>query len=292
IGGVEHAILHLMYARFFMKVLFDLGLVSHDEPFQNLLTQGMVLKDGGKMSKSKGNVVSPEDIISRYGADTARLFILFAAPPERDLEWSDQGVEGCFRFLNRVWRLVYSYHDLLTNVQPQDQAFSDSERELRRVIHGTVKKVTEDIQLRFNFNTAISAIMELVNNFYHYRDKTSIKDQNLALVKSGLEKMVLLMAPFAPHVAEELWETLGHQKSVHQESWPSYSAEALEREEVTVVIQVNGKVRDRLTVAKDLSDEELKRRVLEEPKVLSQLANKEVVKLVIVPNKLVNLVVK
>lgn len=292
IGGVEHAILHLMYARFFMKVLFDLGLTSYDEPFQNLLTQGMVLKDGGKMSKSKGNVVSPEDIISHYGADTARLFILFAAPPERDLEWSDQGVEGCFRFLNRVWRLVHSYHAILANVKSRDQAVSDPDRELRRAIHKAVKKVTEDIELRFNFNTAISAIMELVNTFYHYRDEVSIGDQNLGLVKSGLEKMALLMAPFAPHMAEELWEALGYQRSVHQENWPVYGAEALEREEVTVVIQINGKVRDRMTVPKDLNNEELKGLVLEEPKVLSHLANKDVVKVVVVPNKLVNLVVK
>ncbi|NLL17645.1 MAG: leucine--tRNA ligase, partial [Clostridia bacterium] len=183
IGGVEHAILHLMYARFFTKVLYDLGLTKSEEPFQNLLTQGMVLKDGAKMSKSKGNVVSPEEIIGKFGADTARLFILFAAPPERDLEWSDQGVEGCYRFLNRVWRLMYSYHDQVRSVQAQDQASTDQDRELRRMIHAAVKKVTEDVSKRFNFNTAISAIMELVNSFQHYREQVPADKVNLPLVR-------------------------------------------------------------------------------------------------------------
>lgn len=292
IGGVEHAILHLMYARFFTKVLYDLGLTKYDEPFQNLLTQGMVLKDGAKMSKSKGNVVSPEEIIAKYGADTARLFILFAAPPDRDLEWSDQGVEGCFRFLNRVWRLVYSYHQQVQNIEPVDQAGDNADKELRRIIHSTIKKVTEDVGKRFNFNTAISAIMELVNSLQHYRDQKANGQENLALVRFGLEKLVLLLAPFAPHIAEELWQALGKESSVHLESWPTYDEKALEQDEVTVVIQVNGKVRGRVNLPKDMPQEELKPLVLEEKRVQDFIAGKEIVKFIVVPNKLVNIVVK
>jgi leucyl-tRNA synthetase len=292
IGGVEHAILHLMYARFFTKVLYDLGLTKSEEPFQNLLTQGMVLKDGAKMSKSKGNVVSPEEIIGKFGADTARLFILFAAPPERDLEWSDQGVEGCYRFLNRVWRLMYSYHDQVRSVQAQDQASTDQDRELRRMIHAAVKKVTEDVSKRFNFNTAISAIMELVNSFQHYREQVPADKVNLPLVRFGLERLVLLLAPFAPHIAEELWHEMGKETSVHLESWPAYDEKALEQAEVTVVLQVNGKVRERLNVPKDLPQEELKPIVLAEQKIQKLLEGKEIVKFIVVPNKLVNIVVK
>lgn len=292
IGGVEHAILHLMYARFFTKVLYDLGLTNCDEPFQNLLTQGMVLKDGAKMSKSKGNVVSPEEIIQKYGADTARLFILFAAPPERDLEWSDQGVEGCYRFLNRVWRLVYSYHDQVRNVQARDEADNDRDRELRRSIHACIKKVTADVSKRFNFNTAISAIMELVNHLQHYREQAAAGAVNLPLVRFGLERLVLLLAPFAPHIAEELWHQLGKETSVHLESWPAYDEQALEQDQVTIVVQVNGKVKDRLDVPKDLPQEELKPLVLAEKRIEKLVAGKELVKFIVVPNKLVNIVVK
>lgn len=292
IGGVEHAILHLMYSRFFTKVLYDMGLVSYDEPFQNLLTQGMVLKDGSKMSKSKGNVVSPEEIIAKYGADTARLFILFAAPPERDLEWSDQGVEGCYRFLNRVWRLVASYYPKVKDVQPCNEAFSTEDKELRRIIHSTIKKVTEDISQRFNFNTAISAIMEMVNSLYHYNDTVAEDKQNLALIKFGLKNLVLLLAPFAPHISEELWQHLGGSFSVHQESWPSYDPASLEMDEITLVIQINGKVRDKLDVPKNISKEDLQAKVLAEPRIKKYIEGKEVVKVVIVPGKLINVVVK
>jgi len=292
IGGVEHAILHLMYARFFTKVLRDLGLVKCDEPFQNLLTQGMVLKDGSKMSKSKGNVVSPEEIIQTYGADTARLFILFAAPPERDLEWSDQGVEGCYRFLNRVWRLVYGYHRQVRDVAPLDEARDEADRELRRMIHLTVKKVTEDIDKRFNFNTAISAIMELIHSLQDYRDRKGQGQENLGLVRFGLERLMVLLAPFAPHIAEELWHGIGNEESVHLQSWPSYDEKALELDQVEVAIQINGKVRARLNVPRDMPEAELRPVVMAEKRVQDFVTGKEIVKFVVVPNKLVSIVVK
>lgn len=292
IGGVEHAILHLMYARFFTKVLHDQGFTKKTEPFQNLLTQGMVLKDGAKMSKSKGNVVSPEEIIEKYGADTARLFILFAAPPERDLEWNEQGVEGCFRFLNRVWRLMFNFYDEIKELQAKDQADSPADQELRRAIHNTIKRVTEDVGQRFNFNTAISAIMELVNKLQQYRDRVALQEQNLPLVRFGLEKMALLLSPFAPHIADELWYHLGKEASVHLEKWPSFDAKALEQEEATIVIQINGRLRERIQVPKDLAEEELKSLVLGEEKIQGLIAGKEIIKFIMVPNKLVNLVVK
>ncbi|MFA5535848.1 MAG: leucine--tRNA ligase [Bacillota bacterium] len=291
IGGVEHAILHLMYARFFTKVLFDLKLTSAQEPFQNLLTQGMVLKDGAKMSKSKGNVVSPEEIIEQYGADTARLFILFAAPPERDLEWNEKGVEGCFRFLNRVWRLSYYYHEKIKNISPGEVTKNELDKELLRSIHGAIKKVTDDVRLRFNFNTAISAIMELINTLQKYRDHTNVKSENLPLVRFGLENTVLLLAPFAPHIADELWSNLGKKTSVHLEAWPKYDEKALELAEVTMVVQINGKVRERLNFPKDLPEPQLKELVLETEKIKQLLQGKEITKFIIVPNKLINLVV-
>ncbi|WP_406678666.1 leucine--tRNA ligase [Moorella sp. ACPs] len=292
IGGVEHAILHLMYARFFTKALYDFGLIGVEEPFQNLLTQGMVLKDGSKMSKSKGNVVSPEEIIERYGADTARLFILFAAPPERDLEWSDQGVEGCYRFLNRVWRLVAAYAGAVRGAGGTPAVNTPADSELWRLLHATIKKVTEDIEQRFNFNTAISAIMELVNGCYRYQDTVAVNEQNLPLMGEVLRKLVTLLAPFAPHIAEELWQGLGGRESVHLESWPAYDPEALVTEEVTLVVQINGKVRDRMQVPAGLPEEEVKKLVLKREKVASLLAGQQVVKVIVVPDKLVNVVAR
>jgi leucyl-tRNA synthetase len=292
IGGVEHAILHLMYARFFTKALYDFGLVGVEEPFQNLLTQGMVLKDGSKMSKSKGNVVSPEEIIERYGADTARLFILFAAPPERDLEWSDQGVEGCYRFLNRLWRLVAAYADAVRRDGGTPAVNSPADRELWRLLHATIKKVTEDIEQRFNFNTAISAIMELVNGCYRYQDTVPAEEQNLPLMGEALRKLVTMLAPFAPHIAEELWQGLGGRESVHLEFWPSYDPAALVEEAVTLVVQVNGKVRDRVQVPAGLSEEEIKELVLKRDRVAGLLAGQQVVKVIVVPDKLVNVVAR
>jgi len=292
IGGVEHAILHLMYARFFTKALYDFGLVGIEEPFQNLLTQGMVLKEGSKMSKSKGNVVSPEEIIERYGADTARLFILFAAPPERDLEWSDQGVEGCYRFLNRVWRLVAAYADAVRRDSAPLAVTTHTERELWRLLHITIKRVTEDIEQRFNFNTAISAIMELVNGCYRYQDTVPAGEQNLPLMGTVLKKMVTLLAPFAPHIAEELWQGLGGRESVHLETWPGYDPQALATPEVTLVVQINGKVRDRMQLPAGLPPAEVERLVLQRDKVVDMLAGQQVVKVIVVPDKLVNVVAR
>jgi leucyl-tRNA synthetase len=294
IGGVEHAILHLMYARFFTKVLYDLGLVKVQEPFQNLLTQGMVLKDGAKMSKSKGNVVSPEEIINTYGADTARLFILFASPPEKDLEWSDQGVEGSYRFLNRVWRLVAGYADQVTGiVVPKPfPAVSGAERELRRWTHYAVRKVTQDIETRFNFNTAISAIMELVNALYHYQARVAPEQQDLRVVKEGLESLILLLAPFTPHIAEELWSAIGHPDSVHLQSWPACDEAALVEDEVTVVIQVNGRVREKVQVPAGLTSQALQEKVLAMERVKKLYQDKQLIKVVAIPDKLVSLAVK
>ncbi|MGI6225605.1 MAG: leucine--tRNA ligase [Peptococcales bacterium] len=289
IGGVEHAILHLMYARFFTKVLKDLNLVSVDEPFTNLLTQGMVLKDGAKMSKSKGNVVSPEEIIHKYGADTARMFILFAAPPERDLEWNDQAVEGCYRFLNRVWRIVAAYSEDIRNVEGEIGVLEGADRNLRRLTHATIKKVTEDIADRFNFNTAISAIMELVNGLYNYKDKE--QGTNMLVVKEALESLILLLAPFSPHITEELWYSLGNERSVHLEKWPGFIQEALAVDEITVVVQINGKVRDKITIPVDMDKKEVEEIVMSQPKVNEYIKGKDIKKVVVIPNKLVNIVV-
>jgi leucyl-tRNA synthetase len=289
IGGVEHAILHLLYSRFFTKVLKDQGLLDFDEPFTNLLTQGMVLKDGAKMSKSKGNTVSPEETVSQFGADTARLFILFAAPPERDLEWSDAGVEGAFRFLNRVWRLVYAYNGELA-AKTNNEQVSPADKKTKRLTHHTIKKVTDDIDLRFNFNTAISSIMELVNWLYLYRDKNAVR--NSAIEEEAIKTLVILLAPFGPHIAEELWQVLGNKESVHIQQWPEYNQAALVQDEVEIVVQINGKVRDRLKVSSDISKEDMEKLVLEHESVKSQLVGKQIVKVVGVPKKLVNIVVK
>ena len=288
IGGVEHAILHLLYARFFTKVLYDMGLVSVDEPFQNLLTQGMVLMDGSKMSKSKGNIVSAEAIIDKFGADTARLFILFAAPPERDLEWNDQAVEGCYRFINRVWRFVYDYVQSRGCENAEAGELSRKDKDMRRLVHTTIKRVTDDAGTRFNFNTAISAIMELVNGLYQYRE---VAGYNKAVMAEAVDTLVLLLAPFIPHVTEELWQDLGHGESVHKQKWPVVDEAALVADEVTVIVQVNGKVRDKILMPVNLDKAETEKMVLAQPKIAEILTGKEVKKVVVVPDKLVNVVV-
>lgn len=287
IGGVEHAILHLMYARFFTKALYDMGLVSVEEPFENLLTQGMVLKDGTKMSKSLGNVVSPEEIINKYGADTARLFILFAAPPERDLEWNDSAVDGCFRFLNRVWKLVNG----VLEAGYAESALDNADKELRRVTHATLKKVTDDIDKRFNFNTAISAMMELVNAMLAYRDRKG-DGVNAVVMQDAAEKLVLMLSPFAPHIAEELWQLMGHEESLYHHSWPQYVEEYLVKDEVEIVVQVNGRVKGKMVIANGLSNDQVRQLVGEHENYDKWLNGKSVVKWIVVPNKLVNLVVK
>jgi leucyl-tRNA synthetase len=290
IGGIEHAVLHLLYARFFTKVLRDLGHVAVDEPFTNLLTQGMVIKDGAKMSKSKGNVVDPDALINRYGADTARLFTLFAAPPEKDLDWSDQGVEGCYRFLNRVWRLVC---ELLPSVGTAGKvdpiSLSDAARGLRRTVHKTIRKVTEDIDERFHFNTAIAAVMELVNAIYAFEPKNA--PEHAAVLKEAVESVVLLLTPFVPHVTEELWESLGNRGGIEAAGWPSFDPEAAVDEEHLIVVQVNGKLRGKITVAADATEELVKASALADEKVTPWLEGKQVRKVVYVPGKLLNIVV-
>lgn len=293
IGGIEHAILHLLYSRFFVKVLRDAGLVDYDEPFSNLLTQGMVIKDGAKMSKSLGNVVSPEEILSKYGADTARLFILFAAPPERELEWSDQGVEGSFRFLNRIWRIVQAFEAVLAQkVTEYDYSnLSEADRDLRRVLHSSIKKVTNDIETRFNFNTAISTMMELVNALYAYKE--AAKEPNSGLIYEAISDLIKMMSPFVPHITEELWRgAIDANSSVHEQSWPECDEEALKVDNVEIVLQVNGKVRGRLTVPAEATKEELEKIAMADANVQAHIGDATVRKVICVPGRLVNIVAK
>ena len=293
IGGIEHAILHLLYSRFFVKVLRDAGLVDYDEPFSNLLTQGMVIKDGAKMSKSLGNVVSPEEILSKYGADTARLFILFAAPPERELEWSDQGVEGSFRFLNRIWRIVQAFENVLAQkVTEYDHSnLSEADKDLRRVLHSSIKKVTNDIETRFNFNTAISTMMELVNALYAYKE--AAKEPNAGLIYEAISDLIKMMSPFVPHITEELWRgAIDANSSVHEQSWPECDEEALKVDNVEIVLQVNGKVRGRLTVPAEAAKEELEKIAMADANVQAHIGDATVRKVICVPGRLVNIVAK
>ncbi|MBC8019011.1 MAG: leucine--tRNA ligase [Verrucomicrobia bacterium] len=289
IGGIEHAVMHLLYARFFTKVLRDMGYISCDEPFLNLLTQGMVIKDGAKMSKSKGNVIDPDALIKKYGADTARLFSLFAAPPEKDLDWSDQGVDGSFRFLNRVWKLVHERLDLVRGAGSVEiSSLSAEERILRRTLHKTIRKVTEDIEESFHFNTAIASIMELLNTLQSAKLSTP---QFGPVMKEALESMVLLLAPFVPHISEELWQLLGHAERLSSVSWPEYDRTAVVDEELLVVVQVNGKLRSKIMVPAGTDEAILKSRALEDDKVQPFLVGVQVRKVICVPGKLVNIVV-
>lgn len=293
IGGIEHAILHLLYSRFFMKVLRDAGLVESGEPFTNLLTQGMVIKDGAKMSKSLGNVVSPEEIISQFGADTARLFIMFAAPPERELEWSDQGVEGSFRFLNRVWRIVAHFESqLVEHVTEYDTAnLNEEDKELRRVLHTSIKKVTDDIEQRFNFNTAISSMMELVNALYAYKDKAAVV--NSGLIFETISALLRLLAPFVPHITEELWnKTIDANMPIHKASWPTYDEEAMKVATVEVLLQINGKGKGRIIVPSEATKDDLEKFALADTNIKDIIGDKKIVKIIAVPGRLVNIVVK
>ena len=299
IGGIEHAILHLLYSRFFHLVFKDLGFTKSDEPFDRLLTQGMVIKDGAKMSKSKGNVVDPDEIIQNYGADTARLFILFAAPPTKDLEWNNQGVEGCHRFLKRVWRI---FDDFLDDIKcagpiPEDYKTDSKElRELRRVTHVTIGRVTDDIQTRMQFNTAISAIMEFVNHLYAFRENWILLKDNSdgarPLVRESFDTLILLLSPFAPHIAEEMRSLLGHKTSIVQVEWPVFNKDLTTTEELLIIVQLNGKVRQRITVSASASQEDIKRLALNDSKIKEQTKGQEIKKVIVVPSKLVNIVVK
>jgi leucyl-tRNA synthetase len=294
IGGIEHAVLHLLYARFYTKVLRDLGFVKVDEPFKALLSQGMVVKDGAKMSKSKGNVVSDDVIRDRYGADTGRLFELFAGPPEKDLEWSDQGVEGAYRFLTRLWRftvqqreaLIAARSDFSQNNLPGDL------RNLYRLIHRTIKKVTGDIESRFHFNTAIAAIMELFNALNASVQDESKRAIGMPLIKAGLETIITMLYPFVPHIASELWESLDHRGGLDAVTWPKYSEAALEEEQLLIVVQVNGKVRGKITVSADVDQTQIESEALQDQKVRSFLDGKKVQKVIHVPRRLVNIVVE
>ena len=288
IGGVEHAIMHLMYARFFQMALYDLGLVKDEEPFQNLLTQGMVIKDGAKMSKSLGNIVTPAEIIEKYGADTARLFILFAAPPERELDWSDQGVEGCFRFLNRIWRLVYEFQEKCENIPGSYEIRNEADKKLAYTLHYTIKKVTEDVRDRFNFNTAISAVMELVNELYKYKEG----DINDALYSTCIKTILVLLAPFVPHITEELWQDLGYEDHVHSQSWPTWNEEELKKDEIEIVVQINGKNKEKINIPGEATREDMLKIAEEDETIKGLTEGKNVVKVIAVPGRLINIVVK
>ncbi len=279
IGGIEHAVLHLLYSRFFTKVLRDLGFIDYNlpEPFENLLTQGMVIKDGSKMSKSKGNVVDPNYLIEKYGADTARMFSLFAAPPEKDLDWNDQGVEGMYRFLGRVWRFANQFIENQTPDSGESSGFARDER----MMHKTIKKVTEDLE-KFHFNTAIAAIMEYLNHLQQARE----------IGRRDVEILVLLLSPFAPHMAEDLWSRLGHAERIAAAAWPEYDEAKLRVDTVTLIVQVNGVLRSRIEAPAGMSEEDARVLALSDEKISKHLSGKSVTKTIYVPGKLVNLVVK
>ena len=309
IGGVEHAILHLIYSRFFCRVFQDLGLVSHDEPFTRLLTQGMVLREGAVMSKSKGNVVDPDQMITRFGADALRLYEMFVAPPEKEIEWTDSGLEGSFRFLTRVWRLVTGVSHIVVPLSDVDRGLSsldDAHRALRRRTHNSIRRVSSDLDPRAHLNTAVSALMELVNDLYAFCDQRgvavsgashgdvsrSVPLETAAVLKEAVETLVLMLSPFTPHMCEELWERLGHTGGLGSEAWPSFDPEVAKADELVVPVQVNGKLRGRLVVAADMPEDELREAALTDPAVQTHIEGKAIVRVVVVQRKLVNIVVK
>ncbi len=294
IGGIEHAVLHLLYSRFFTRVLNELGLVGSREPFTNLLTQGMVIKDGSKMSKSKGNVVDPDYLIEKYGADTARLFCLFASPPEKDLDWNDKGVEGSFRFLQRVWRLILERTDGIGNIGSADSMSladmsDDDGKQLTQKLHKTIRKVTEDID-RFHLNTAIASVMELVNATYKYVEKERPNEASRTFLRGVFENILVLLFPFVPHIANEIWVTIGKDASQLGSYWPQHNPEYVKEEKVMVAIQVNGKLRDTFEFDRDTEEVVLRETVLKLEKVAKYTEGKQIRKFIVVPNKLVNIV--
>ena len=312
-GGVEHAILHLIYSRFFARVFCDVGLVDHAEPFTQLLTQGMVLKDGAVMSKSKGNVVDPDTMLQKFGADALRLYVMFVAPPEKEVEWTDSGLEGSYRFLARVWRLIDHWSETIAGDgvgSPDDcPTLNAEEKAIRRKTHDTIRRVTADIEQRQQFNTPVSAMMELVNDLYAFSEKTTLgaparrldedpahagdleRAEVICVMREAAEALVRMLAPYAPHTAEELWEILGHEDGLAAASWPVFSAEVAKADEVVVPVQVNGKVRGRITVSADAPDQELERLALADPVVQAHLAGKTVRKVVVASGRLVSIVV-
>ncbi|WAW14274.1 leucine--tRNA ligase [Peptostreptococcus equinus] len=289
IGGVEHAILHLLYSRWLTKAMNKMGMTKHKEPFRNLLTQGMVLMDGAKMSKSKGNIVSPLEIIDKYGADTARLFILFAAPPERDLDWNEQGVEGCFKFINRVYRIVDELAEISKNTELKFENLTKEDKAMRSKTNLTLKKVTEDLSQKFGFNTAIAALMELINDLYKYKENENI---NKAVIKEAVETVVIILAPFAPHLGEELWSMIGKEGSVFDIKWPEYNEDATKSDEIEIVVQVNGKLKNKIVMPADVNQEQMKEIAFADKKIIDSISYKDIVKVIAIPKKLVNIVVK
>ena len=296
VGGIEHAILHLLYSRFFTKALRDLGLLDFDEPFKNLLTQGMVLKDGSKMSKSKGNTVDPDEIFENYGADTARLFILSDSPPARDFDWSDAGVEGCYKFLNRVWRLVAANADYISLDIPEIKAGmlkSKPNDDLVRIVNMAIKGITNDISNDFQFNTVISKYRELTNAIYDWRgNKKDFDEEDKTVLSYAIVSLLKLMSPVAVHLTEEAWHELGGQGSIHEQDWCTWDENLAKASSMTLVVQVNGKVKDKIEVDEGLSQDEMKEHALNSEKVQNAIAGKTVVKTIVVPKKLVNIVVK
>jgi leucyl-tRNA synthetase len=293
IGGVEHAILHLLYSRFFTKVLRDLGYLDIDEPFTNLLTQGMVIKDGAKMSKSKGNVVDPNDLINDYGADTVRLFSLFAAPPEKDLEWNAKGVEGAFRFLGRIHRFVMGHRELLAAGVHKIEIRCPADQSLHRKTHQTIQRVTSNIENNFHFNTAISGVMELFNTLSTLAPMDGSEDREVltpALIHEAVRTILLLLSPMVPHFCAELWQQIGQPCSIDQAQWPELDLEAAREEELTIVLQVNGKVRSRLLVPADTDDETMKELAMSDRNVQKIINGAPVKKIIVVQKKLVNIV--
>jgi len=296
VGGIEHAILHLLYSRFFTKALRDIGLLDFDEPFKNLLTQGMVLKDGSKMSKSKGNTVDPDEIFENYGADTARLFILSDSPPARDFDWSDAGVEGCYKFLNRVWRLIATsaedvdlHHSELVSGSLKKKENDD----LLRLVHMAIKGITNDISNDFQFNTVISKYRELVNAIYDWRGKKSNLDvEDKSILSFAIVTLIKLMSPVAVHLCEEAWNDLGGKGSIHEQQWPEWSEDLAKASSITLIVQINGKVKDKIEADEALSQDELKELALSSAKVKELTDGKTIVKTIVVPKKLVNIVVK
>jgi len=295
-GGVEHAILHLIYSRFFARVFRDIGMVSHDEPFTQLLTQGMVLKDGKVMSKSKGNVVDPDTMLQKYGADALRLYVMFVAPPENEVEWTDSGLEGSFRFLGRVWRLVEHWIPSIGSAPAgavDGSALNPAEKAVRRKTHDTIRRVTTDVEQRQQLNTAVSSMMELVNELYAFAATAPAdRAETRHVMREAIEALVRMLSPFAPHTCEELWEQMGHQAGLTNAPWPDFDAAVAKADEVVIPVQVNGKVRGRLTVAADASEQELERAALADPGVTAYTAGKTVVKVVVAKGRLVSVVVK
>lgn len=293
VGGIEHAILHLLYSRFFTKALRDLGLLDFDEPFNNLLTQGMVLKDGSKMSKSKGNTVDPDEIFENYGADTARLFILSDSPPARDFDWSDAGVEGCYKFLNRVWKLFSNNQEYISLDYNLPEKLSKENDDLVRVVHMAIKSVSNDISNDFQFNTVISRYRELTNAIYDWRNKKSdLNDEDKAVLSFASTTLIKLMSPVTVFMADEIWKELGSNKSIHEEKWCEYDENLAKASSITLVVQINGKVKDKIEVDEGLDNEKLKEIALSSEKVKELTNGKTIVKTIVVPKKLVNIVVK